>query len=269
VSRRVAVVKVGGRLVEDPAAVRAFAAAVARAGSHDLVIVHGGGTEISALGRRLGREPAFHEGQRVTDEETLRLASMILSGDVNKRIVRALLEAGVAAAGLSGEDGATIRASVADARALGRVGRVREVRVGLLEALLAGGFLPVLSPVSLGDDGAPLNVNADGAAVAVAVALSAGRLLFLSDVDAVRDDAGTPLGWLSATAASRLIASGAAAAGMVPKLTAAIEAARAGIPDVRVGGLAALEGAGTRVAADPAVEEAGTSVAVDPSLVPA
>ncbi len=242
------VVKVGGRLVEEEAGARALARAIAASGAHRVVVVHGGGSAVSALSGCLGLTPRFHDGQRVTDEETLRLVSMVLSGEVNKRIVRALLAEGVAAAGLSGEDGATIRAAPGE-RALGRVGRVREVRPRLLEELLSAGFLPVLSPVSLGPDGAPLNVNADAAAVAVAVALSAVGLLFLSDVDAVRDGAGDPMASLSAGDAARLIASGVAAAGMIPKLGAALEASRAGIPDVRVGGLAALRGAGTRVVA--------------------
>lgn len=267
-TRTRAVVKVGGRLVEDPAGVRALARSLAASGARGVVIVHGGGGEVSSLSRRLGRTARFHDGQRVTDEETLRLVSMVLSGEVNKRLVRALLDEGVAAAGLSGEDGGTIHAGLARDGALGRVGHVREVRTRLLDTLLAGGFVPVLSPVSLGPDGAQLNVNADAAAVAVAVALGAGRLLFLSDVDAVRDGAGAPLASVSGSGAAGLIASGAAAAGMVPKLAAAIAAARAGIPDVRIGGLGALGGEGTRVVGAPESHEGGAPPGASPAQPP-
>lgn len=251
-ARGLVVLKVGGRLVEADAGARGLAAAVARflsaaAPGTRVVIVHGGGAQVSALGRRLGDEATFRDGQRVTDDATLRLVSMVLSGEVNKRIVRSLLGAGVPAAGLSGEDGGTIRATVAEDGALGRVGRVEAVEVGLLAALVAAGFVPVVSPVSLAADGGALNVNADLAAVAVAAALEAARLYFLSDVPAVRDGAGVEVVTLAPSEGDRLVASGAAAGGMIPKLAAAREAVAAGIDEVRIGALDALFGGGTRI----------------------
>lgn len=254
--RGLAVLKVGGRLVEADAGAKALAAAVARslaaaAPGRGVVVVHGGGAQVSALGRRLGDEAMFRDGQRVTDDATLRLVSMVLSGEVNKRIVRALLAAGVPAAGLSGEDGGTIRATLADGGALGRVGRVEAVEVGLLATLVAAGFVPVVSPVSLAADGGALNVNADLAAVAVAAALGAARLYFLSDVPAVRDGAGVEIVTLAPSEGDRLVASGAAAGGMIPKLAAAREAVAAGIGEVRIGALDALFGGGTRILAEP------------------
>jgi acetylglutamate kinase len=249
-----AVLKVGGRLVETDAGLRALAEAIGRAlasshGASGVVVVHGGGAQVSALGRRLGHEPAFHDGQRVTDASTLRLVSMVLSGEVNKRIVRALLGAGVAAAGLSGEDGATIRADIAAEGALGRVGWACRVDPSLLRGLLAAGFVPVVSPVSLGTDGEALNVNADVAAVAVATALRAGRLVFLSDVPGVRDATGAEIRTLTVADADDLVATGAADGGMIPKLAAAREALAGGVAEVRIGHLDALAAAGTRVVA--------------------
>lgn len=267
-ARGLAVLKVGGRLVETDAGARALASAVARlhsagAPATGVVIVHGGGAQVSALGRRLGDEATFRDGQRVTDEATLRLVSMVLSGEVNKRIVRALLGAGVPAAGLSGEDGGTIRATLAEGGALGRVGRVEAVEIGLLAALVTAGFVPVVSPVSLAADGGALNVNADLAAVAVAAALGAARLCFLSDVPAVRDGAGVEVLTLAPSEGDRLVASGAAGGGMIPKLAAAREAVAAGIGEVRIGALDALFGGGTRILGErePAPGSAGARAA--------
>ncbi|HUG02456.1 MAG TPA: acetylglutamate kinase [Longimicrobiales bacterium] len=260
----IAVLKVGGRLVETEAGAHALAAAVAKLvprdagpvaageGAPAVVIVHGGGAQVSALGRRLGDEPTFRDGQRVTDEATLRLVSMVLSGEVNKRIVRALVGAGVRAAGLSGEDGPTIRAAIAEGGALGRVGRVEAVDPTLLAAMLAADFVPVVAPVSLGPDGGALNVNADVAAVAVAAALGAAKLYFLSDVPAVRDGAGVEIVALDPSEGERLVAAGVAAGGMIPKLAAAREAVAAGIGEVRIGALDALFGGGTRIRGAPA-----------------
>lgn len=250
-------VKVGGRLVEDVAAARGFARALSEAGAREaedttsagatFVVVHGGGSEISALGRRLGVEPTFHEGQRVTDRATMRLVSMTLSGEVNKRIVRALTATAVAAVGLSGEDGASVQATPRRGGELGRVGDVACVRPRLLRALLTAGFVPVLSPVSGSGDGEPLNVNADAVAAAVATALGAARLLFLSDVPFVRDGAGRAVATLDEAGAKTLVSEGTVAGGMIPKLTTAAKAASGGIPDVRIGGLTALGGGGTRI----------------------
>lgn len=256
-----AVLKIGGRLVETPEHLRRMARSVARyvaskPGDQGLVLVHGGGAQVSELGRRLGHAATFHEGQRVTDEPTLRLVSMVLSGSVNKSIVRALLNAGVRAAGLSGEDGATLRADVAAGGALGHVGVIRAVDVTLPQALLATGFVPVLSPVSAGPDGEPLNVNADLAAVALAAALGASRLVLASDVSAVRDGAGVEIPTLHASAAGDLVRQGVAAGGMVPKIQAARAALEANVVEVRIGSLDALFSGGTRVVQDRLAEVA-------------
>ena len=174
---------------------------------------------------------------------------MVLSGVVNKRLVGALLSAGVDAVGLSGEDGALVVAEPAQAGALGRTGAVATVRAQLLSSLLGLGLVPVLSPISRGVDGAALNVNADDVAAAVAGAMGAARLLFVSNVDGVTLADRTARD-IDLDEVDTAIASGAVGGGMAPKLRAAARAAMAGVGDVRIGGLGLLSrDAGTRVGA--------------------
>lgn len=240
------VVKVGGNELEDAAWVGALAAALA-ALPGAAVVVHGGGREVSALQRRLGVEPEWRDGLRVTTPEALQVLRMALSGVVNKRLVGALIEAGVEALGVSGEDAALLCARTARGGLLGRVGEVEEVRDGVLRRLLAAGFTPVVSPVARGADGEPLNVNADDAAAAVAAALGAERLLFVSNVPGVLRE-GRVVPALDTDEVEMWIEAGIATDGMRPKLRAAATAAAA-VGEVRLGGLAILgDGrAGTRV----------------------
>ena len=243
----VAVIKLGGNEVDDAGWLRALAAAIAgRAGR--TVLVHGGGKEVTALQRALGAEPEWRDGLRVTTDEGMRAVSMVLSGVVNKRIASALLTAGVDAVGVSGEDGALIEARVARGGAMGRTGEVSRVRAALLLRWMAEGVVPVVSPVSRGPDGGPLNVNADDAAAAVAAALEARELLFVSNVPGVLAR-GSVLAEIGAERVEALIADGTAAGGMAPKLRAAARAAAAGVARVRIGGVEMLgdEAAGTRV----------------------
>jgi acetylglutamate kinase len=242
----VTVVKVGGNEVDSPEWVARLAAALARRGRRT-VVVHGGGKEVSALQRVLGAEPEWRDGLRITTPEAMRAVAMVLTGVVNKRLVSALLGAGVDAVGISGEDGALLRAELLRGGALGRTGAVAQVRTELLRAWLAQGITPVVSPVSRGPDGGPLNVNADDAAAAVAGALRAAELLFLSDVPGVLE-AGSLLPEVAGGEAEALIAAGVASGGMAPKLRAAVRAAGA-VGRVRIGGLEMLDSseAGTRV----------------------
>lgn len=244
-ARGVTVVKVGGHEVEDPAWIDQLALRLA--GHAPLVVVHGGGREVSALQRRLGAEPEWRDGLRVSTEETVRLASMVLSGVVNKRLVAALLSAGVDALGVSGEDGALVRADPAPGVEPGRTGVVASVRLSLLESLIGLGLVPVLSSISRGPDGGAMNVNADDVAAALAAAFPAERLLFVSNVAGVTTGDGIAAE-LASDEVDQVIASGVATGGMAPKLLAAARAAHAGVPDVRIGGLELLAGAaGTRV----------------------
>jgi acetylglutamate kinase len=238
VSAPVTVLKLGGNEVDDPAWLARLAQALAERG-----------------GRALGAEPEWVDGLRVTSPEALKVVAMVLSGLVNKRLVAALLGAGVDAVGVSGEDGALLRARVAQGGALGRTGEVQRVRTTLLLAWLDQGLTPVLSPVSRGPDGAALNVNADDAAAAVAEALRADALLFVSNVPGVLAG-GEVLPALDLGQVEALIADGTAQGGMAPKLRAAARAAGS-TGAVRIGGLEMLsdQRAGTRVGA-PAMPEA-------------
>ena len=244
------VVKVGGGTAGAPDLRARIAPALARL--HDacgagLVIVHGGGAEISAWYRRLDLEVAWYEGLRVTTPEGLRVTSMVLSGWVNKRLVQALLDGGLPAVGLSGEDGGILRARRALDGRIGEVGEVVAVDPGAVRALLTAGFVPVLSPLSRGLDGAPLNVNADEAALHLAGGLGADRILMVSDVPGVVA-AGAVLGSLHVEEARGLLEQGVATGGMAVKLRQALIAAERGV-DVVIGDEAILSdpGSGTRI----------------------
>jgi acetylglutamate kinase len=243
----ITVVKVGGHEVDDPAWLERMAMTVAnRPGA--TVVIHGGGKEVSALQRTMGAEPEWRDGLRVTTPDTMRAVAMVLSGIVNKRIVSALLTAGADAAGISGEDGALLKARFSHGGALGRTGEIEEVRTELLLGWIDAGIVPVVSPVSRGPDGGALNVNADDAAAAVAAALGADELLFVSNVAGVLAD-GSLIGSIDSDDVERLIGDGTASGGMAPKLRSAARAASA-VGRVRIGGLEMLEDtdAGTRVA---------------------
>src|SRR5687767_3952340 len=181
------VIKIGGAALNDAEWLSRFAAAAAvPVRGVTRVLVHGGGPEISALGTQLGLPTQWHDGRRVTSEELLDVTSMVLTGRINKRIVRALQQHGVDAVGLSGEDGGIVQGRVMANGALGRVGEVVRVRGELIRALLELGVLPVLSPVSLANDGGALNINADEVATSIATSFQADELLFLTDVEGVR-----------------------------------------------------------------------------------
>ena len=228
------VIKIGGAALSDPNWLSRFAAQAR--GSDHRIIVHGGGPEVSALSSQLNLEVVWNGGRRVTSEAALDVATMILSGRINKRIVRALCSAGVPAIGVSGEDAALITAQVAQGGALGRVGEVVAVRTSVLAQFAEIGLVPVISPISAGLDGSPLNVNADEVAAAVANAVGADELLFLTDVAAVRDADGSR-DQLDVGESRQLISNQIATGGMAVKLSAAIAAVEAGVARVRVGSL--------------------------------
>lgn len=235
---RTIVVKLGGGRLDDRGWLAAFAAAAAHlAVECRLCVVHGGGRDITALLERLGVRSTWVGGLRVTSPADLEVVRMALSGSVNKRLVRVLRDAGVGAVGLSGEDG-VLTARMAREGALGRVGEPDDVGAPLLETLLAAGLVPVLSPLARGPDGEGLNVNADDAAAAVAAALRADSLVFVTDVAGVLLN-GRPLPSVAARTLSLLVEEGAIHSGMLPKLSAA-EMAAAAVPDVRIGDLPCL-----------------------------
>ena len=190
-----------------------------------VVIVHGGGPQLTRMLDSLGVESTFHEGLRVTDEAALEVAEMVFAGGVNKGLVRELNALGVPAAGISGTDGPTIL--VEPIPELGRVGEVSSVEPGLIETLWSGGFVPVVAPLGLGPEGA-YNVNADSAAAALATGLGAGHLFLLTDVDGLLMD-GEAVASLDLKESEDFVRSGLAIGGMVPKLRAATRAAGGGV----------------------------------------
>ena len=231
------VIKIGGAALADAGWLSRFAHQFKRNATR--IIVHGGGPEVSALSQQLGIEVVWAAGRRITSEAALDVASLVLTGRINKRIVRALNLAGVHAIGLSGEDANLMRAQVTQGGAIGRVGEVIEVKSKLLFDLIELGLVPVISPISADANGGALNINADEAATAIANAVGAEELLFLTDVAAVRDETGD-CSVLSDVRARELIDEGVATGGMSVKLNAALAAVGAGIARVRVGSLAMM-----------------------------
>jgi acetylglutamate kinase len=236
------VVKIGGRAQTDPRLFEMLAAAWQNS-SKSLCLVHGGGDEVSAMQRALGRQAVFIGGRRVTSRADLDLLRMVLSGVINKRLVNGLLAKGVPAIGLSGEDGALISAEIIDAELLGFAGRPTAVNVHILQTIIGLGNLPVISPVAYdraSNEGGALNVNGDDAAAAVAAALGADELLLIVDVEGVIDEWGVLIPTLTPELARKLLESGTAADGMAAKLEAAQTALGEGVETVRISDLAGL-----------------------------
>ena len=236
------VVKIGGRAQADPELPDVLSRAW-KASGNGLCVVHGGGDEISAMQRALGKEASFVGGRRVTSRGDLDLLRMVLSGIVNKRLVNILVAAGVPAVGLSGEDDALIGAKVIDASSLGFAGHPTVINARLLRTLLSAGYMPVISPVGYdvtSGKGGTLNVNGDDAASAIAASLEAEELLLIADVEGVRDANGDLVPVLTLESARDLIANGVATGGMAAKLESAHAALVAGVDRVRITDLSGL-----------------------------
>lgn len=200
------------------------------------VVVHGGGPQISGMLDRLGIETGFVNGLRVTDGPTLDVVRMVLNGDVNPRIVGAVNMHGNIAVGLSGEDGRMIMAERRDP-ALGFVGDVARVRPGLLQGLMDDGFVPVVSTLGVDASGQPLNINADTAAGAIAEAVGAEKVIYLTDVAGLRRDVSDPTSLVqraTVAEAEALIADGTVAGGMIPKVESCIQAVRGGVKSAHI-----------------------------------
>ena len=201
-----------------------------------VVLVHGGGKHITALLDKLQVPTRFEIGYRYTDQAVLETAEMALSAQVNKAIVSRLSQLEVSAVGLSGKDGGLLTAVEKDP-ALGRVGSITRVEPRILQTLLDGDFLPVVSPIAAGEDGGGFNCNADDAARAVAAALGADKLIFLTDTAGVLIDSHnskTAVPHMDVKRAEELIDTGRIAGGMVPKVRGCIQAIRAGVGEVSI-----------------------------------
>lgn len=241
---KVVVVKFGGSALvgagEGPAAERlaTFATDIVLMRSVGMlpVVVHGGGPQIGELMGRLGKTPEWKDGLRVTDAETLEIARMVLVGKVNREIVTAINVHGPLAVGVSGEDAGMIQALPVDP-ALGYVGDVSRVQPELLTRLLAQDLVPVVATIGVGEDGQVYNINADTAAGAVAKALKAEKLVFLTDVEGIRTDPDDPATLLSQVTAPDLdvvLGRGGIVGGMLPKVAAALDAVASGVAQVHI-----------------------------------
>ena len=202
------------------------------------IIVHGGGKEISRWLNMVGKETKFIEGLRVTDAETMEIAEMVLNR-VNKGLVQRIEKLGVKAVGISGKDGGTLRVNkkTVNGQDIGYVGDVREVNEGLIDTLLDNDFIPVIAPIGLGDDYESYNINADDAACAVATAIKAEKLAFLTDIEGVcknPDDKSTLISVLTLDMADEMMQSGEISGGMLPKIRNCIDAVNNGVNRVHI-----------------------------------
>jgi acetylglutamate kinase len=199
------------------------------------LLVHGGGAEVSRLSRRLGLEPNFREGIRVTTGAEMELVEMVLSGSVNKRLVRLFRAAGLNAVGMCGADGGLLTGSpLSENGGCTRTGRIDSVDPKLPALLLAHGYFPVLSPTAVDSRAEALNINADTAAFAVAAALKSETLLFLSDIPGILKQ-GRQLASLNPAGVEAEIAAGTITGGMIPKVTSALEALSGGVKQIIIG----------------------------------
>ncbi len=254
-------VKLGGTLLDAEDSRRRLAREIAAAAAgHELVVVHGGGKQMTRYLAEHGVESRFVEGLRVTTPEIIDAVLKIFAGSVNKQLVAAFIEAGAQAVGLSGIDAALVEAEQMRPE-LGQVGRPVRANAALLELLCKAGYLPVIACVAGDRQGRIYNVNADQMAVACAAGFKAGRLIFLTDVDGVLDGAKRVIPVLTLSQSQELINSGVASGGMQAKLTAAAGALQNGVPEVAIAPgslpqvlarLLAGEAIGTRIVAEEA-----------------
>jgi len=233
----IVVIKYGGASMVDPALARSWAREVVlleHVGIHPIV-VHGGGPALTKTLARMGLETTFVDGHRVTTAESAEVAEMVLSGRVNKQVVSLLNRAGAKAVGLSGTDAGMVRVARhrPDGRDIGFVGLVEEVNPAPLRLLVDQGYVPVLSSTAADATGQPYNINADLVAGAVAQAVGATKLIFLTDVPGIRHE-GRLVRRTTPAGARRMLESGVAEGGMLPKLEAALTALEAGVQRVHL-----------------------------------
>lgn len=226
------------------------------------VVVHGGGPQISAMMERLGKKPEFRNGLRVTDAETVEIASMVLLGTVNPQLVSAINVHGACAVGVSGQDAGLLRVTQRDPD-LGFVGDIDSVDPTVLKSAIADNAVPVVATIGNDASGQAYNVNADTAAAAIAVALGAEKLIYLTDIEGLRankDDASSIIRRTTTSEISRLMADGSIDGGMIPKMESCVEAITSGvsrchildgrIPHVLLIELFTIAGVGTMITAD-------------------
>ena len=240
---RTIVVKYGGNAMTDAALKKSFAHDVVllKLVGMNPVVVHGGGPQIEQLLGRLGKKGEFVQGMRVTDAETMDVVEMVLGGQVNKEVVTLINQAGGKAVGLTGQDGAFIRAKkmlVAgkdnDLVDIGQVGEIASIDPGVISALEDGGFIPVVAPIGVGENGESYNINADLVAGKLAEILKAEKLVVLTNTPGVLDKDGKLLTGLTAKTVDALFADGTISGGMLPKIASALDAAKNGVKSVHI-----------------------------------
>jgi acetylglutamate kinase len=235
------VVKIGGTVAEDAAVTRLLFREIAAAGySGSVVLVHGGGKAVTRISERLGITPVFEDGVRVTPPEEMELVDMVLAGRVNTELVRIAGAVGTEAVGVTGADRRLLTGRCVGDPARNRTARVDRVDTRVLGTFLAEGVLPIVATVGTGTDGGAVNINADEAARAIAVALAERggevALCYLSDIPGVLDGDGNVISGIVTTGAEALIADGTIRGGMAAKIRAAAGAVTAGVSRVMIGG---------------------------------
>lgn len=239
-NRKIIVVKYGGSAMTDEELKRNVIKDVTllKLVGFKPIVVHGGGKEISNWVKKVGKEAQFINGLRVTDEETMEIAEMVLS-KVNKSLVSMVEELGVMAIGISGKDGNLLKVEkkYSDGKDIGFVGEVTEVNTKILEDLLEKDFLPIVAPIGLGEDFQSYNINADDAACAIAKAMHADKLAFLTDIEGVYQDPQDPstfISRLTVSEANEMVEKGYIGGGMLPKLKNCTDAIEAGVNRVHI-----------------------------------
>lgn len=245
-------IKIGGHEIGNPEFLRQLADTI-RDYPAPVAIVHGGGKEISSMQETMGITPQYIDGVRVTDADSLSVVEMVLGGLVNKRLVRYLMDAGVEATGMSGVDRGVVRAVKMHhpTQDMGFTGSVTTVRGHILSELLNSNIVPVIAPLCLGDDTngnqTIYNVNADHVAGAVAGAVNAQKVIFVTNVEAVLDGDGQPISHLSIQQANALIEDGTINGGMIPKVQTALNVLESGVPQAVITNLYGLSTQGGTV----------------------
>jgi acetylglutamate kinase len=242
---RTIVIKYGGNAMTDARLKQSFAHDVVllKLVGMNPVVVHGGGPQIDELLARLGKKGEFVQGMRVTDAETMDIVEMVLGGQVNKEVVTLINQAGGRAVGLTGQDGAFIRARKMllqdknngnEKIDIGQVGEIASIDPSVITPLEEAGFIPVVAPIGVGEDGQSYNINADLVAGKLAEVLRAEKLITLTNTPGVLDKSGKLLTGLTPKKIDALVADGTLSGGMLPKISSALDAARSGVPSVHI-----------------------------------
>ncbi len=242
-SGKTIVIKYGGNAMVDDALKKSFARDVVlmKLVGMNPIVVHGGGPQIGALLKKIGKESRFVEGMRVTDSETMDVVEMVLGGQVNKEIVSLINQHGGSAVGLTGKDGDLIHArkltftssapemNASEIIDIGHVGEVTSINTAVVDMLIGGNFIPVIAPIGVGKDGQSYNINADLVAGKIAEVLKAEKLILLTNTAGVLDKDEKVVSGLTRSDVEKLIADGSIYGGMLPKIRCALEAVQGGV----------------------------------------